>query len=306
MAIITEDYYKNLLDNLHDGMFCVDLNKKILFWNKSARQLTGYTEKEVLGKIADEKVMAHLDKRGVRKNEDLCYIQQTIEEGKSHKTELFFQHKKGHLVPVLARISPIKDPQDRISGAGLVFSDNTSGIASRQAIKRLEKQALIDPLTGLANRRYMHKILDNKINELCRYGLKFCLLFIDIDHFKAVNDTYGHDGGDKVLQEVANAILNVIRPSDILGRWGGEEFVIIILNVADELLLSVTEKVRISVEKARTEYNGRQIEVTISIGAAIPDPQQKNIKAELLKRADDLMYTSKIKGRNRVSIKLDD
>jgi len=70
-------------------------------------------------------------------------------------------------------------------------------------------------------------------------------------------------------------------------------------------LFSVTEKVRVAVEKARTEYNGCQIEVTISIGAALPDPQQKNIKAELLKRADELMYTSKIKGRNQVSIKFD-
>ena len=302
---LSEDYYRNLLDNLHDGMLCVDLNKIIIFWNKSAQKLTGYTEKEVLGKIAGEEVMAHLDNLGVPKNEDSCYIRQTIEEGKPHKTEFFFRHKKGHLVPVSTRISPIKDSQGRISGAGLVFSDNTSGIAARQAITRLEKQALIDPLTGLANRRYIHKILDNKIDEMNRYGLKFCLLFIDIDHFKAVNDTYGHDAGDKVLQEVAGSMANVIRPSDILGRWGGEEFLIIILNVEEEMLLSVTEKVRIAVEKARTEYNSRQIEVTISIGAALPDPQQKNIKRELLKKADELMYTSKIKGRNRVSIKFD-
>jgi diguanylate cyclase (GGDEF)-like protein/PAS domain S-box-containing protein len=302
---LTEDYYKNLLDNLHDGMLCVDLNKKIIFWNKSAQKLTGYAEKEVLGKIAGEEIMAHLDNRGVRKNEDSCYIRQTIDEGKPHKTEFYFKHKKGHLVPVSTRISPIKDPQGRISGAGLVFSDNTSGIAAQQAIKRLEKQAMIDPLTGLANRRYIHKILDNKIDEMSRYGLKFCLLFIDIDYFKAVNDTYGQDAGDKVLKGVASSMANVIRPSDILGRWGGEEFIIIILNVEEELLFSVTEKVRIAVEKARTEYNGRQIEVTISIGAALPDPQQKNIKGDLLKRVDELMYTSKIKGRNRVSVEFD-
>ena len=80
---------------------------------------------------------------------------------------------------------------------------------------------------------------------------------------------------------------------------------IIILNVEEGMLLSVTEKVRIAVEKARTEYNGCQIEVTISIGAALPDPQQKNIKGDLLKRVDELMYTSKIKGRNRISVKFD-
>ena len=192
---LTEEYYKNLLDNLHDGMLCVDSHKKIVFWNKSAEKLTGYTEKEVLGKIISDEVMAHFDENGKRLNEDQCYLQQVLDKGKSCKTDFYFQHKKGHFVPVSARISPIKDNRSKVSGAVQIFSDITTEIATQQAIIQLEKQAMIDPLTGLANRRYIDTVLDNKVDEVNRYGLTFGLLFIDIDHIGlAANDRPGLDG----------------------------------------------------------------------------------------------------------------
>jgi len=302
---LKESYYKNLLDNLHDGMFCVDSDKRITFWNRSAERLTGYSEKEVLGKRNCNEIMGHFDEHSKRIKENACPLKLTIEDGNSRKSEYFCRHKQGYFVPVSARISPIMDSRGRVSGAVQVFSDNSSELAAKQAIERLKKQAMIDPLTGLANRRYIDQVLDNKIDEQQRYGLKFGLLFVDIDHFKAVNDSYGHDVGDKVLQVVASTMSTVLRTSDILGRWGGEEFIVIVLNVDEKHLLGVADKLRTSVEKARTEYQDRQIEVTISIGAAISDSGQTDTKAELLKKADDLMYTSKIKGRNRVSVKLD-
>lgn len=302
---LKEDYYKNLLDNLHDGMLCVDLNRSIIFWNKSAELLTGFPEQEVLGKKASEEVMVHFKENGEPDQGKVCPLQQTIADGKHRKTEFFFQHSNGHFVPVSVRISPIKDARGNISGAVQVFSDNTPQIAAQRAIEQLEKEAMIDPLTGLANRRYIDKVLDNKVDETRRYGLNFGLLFIDIDHFKSVNDNYGHDVGDKVLRTVANTMSNVIRSSDILGRWGGEEFIVIVLITEHVHLSAVAEKLRASVEKAVTEDRGRQIEVTISIGGSISSPHHKKTKNDLLKEADDLMYTSKINGRNKVSINLD-
>jgi diguanylate cyclase (GGDEF)-like protein/PAS domain S-box-containing protein len=302
---LKKEYYKNLLDNLHDGMLCVDLNRSIIFWNKSAEILTGFSEKEVLGKTASEEVMVHFEENGKPKQGKSYPLQQTIADGKHRKTEFFFQHKDGHFIPVSVRISPIKDSRGNISGAVQVFSDNTPQIAAQRAIEQLEKEAMIDPLTGLANRRYIDIVLDNKIDETRRYGLNFGLLFIDIDHFKSINDKYGHDVGDKVLLTVANTMSNMIRSSDILGRWGGEEFIVIVLITEHNHLSAVAEKLRASVEKAITEDKGRQIEVTISIGAAISNRLQNKTKNDLLKKADDLMYTSKINGRNRVSINLD-
>ncbi len=305
MTLLKEEYYKNLLDNLYHGIACFDTDRKVIFWNKSAERLTGYAKKKVLGKLACEEVLVYLDKRGMRKKEDSCPIELTMADGKSRQTEFFFKHNNGQYISASANILPIKDPQGRIHGVVQVFSDNTPEIAVQKAIEKLEKQAMIDPLTGLANRRYIDKILDNKINEAQRYGIKFGLLFIDIDHFKAVNDKYGHDVGDKVLQMAANTMSSVIRTSDILGRWGGEEFVAVVLNVEEEKLLGVAEKLRISMEKARMENKGTQIKVTISIGATMSNPQNKDTKEKLLKRADDLMYTSKIKGRNQVSLRLE-
>ena len=306
MTLLKEEYYKNLLDNLYHGIVCVDPDRKVIFWNKSAERLTGYAEEKALGKLAGKEILVYFDEHGMRKKKgDSCPIELTIADGKSRQTEFFFKHDNGQYVSASADILPIKDTQGRIHGAVQVFSNSTSEIAIQKALKKLEKQAMIDPLTGLANRRYIDKILDNKIDETQRYGLKFGLLFIDIDHFKAVNDKYGHDVGDKVLQMAANTMSSVIRTSDILGRWGGEEFVVLVLNVGEEELLGVAEKLRIAMEKARMENKGTQIKVTISIGATMSDPQKKDTKEKLLKRADDLMYTSKLKGRNQVSLRLE-
>jgi diguanylate cyclase (GGDEF)-like protein len=110
--------------------------------------------------------------------------------------------------------------------------------------------ALLDPLTKLGNRRYGQMNLSGKLREFKRYGWPFGVLFIDIDKFKAVNDTYGHDAGDRVLRLVAATIRNGLRSSDVVVRWGGEEFVAIVASVDEEKLRHVGEKLRVLVERS--------------------------------------------------------
>jgi len=135
-----------------------------------------------------------------------------------------------------------------------------------------------------------------------RYGLSFGVLFIDIDHFKDVNDQYGHDMGDKVLWAVSRNMSTVVRSSDIVGRWGGEEFVGVILNVDSRQLYLVAEKIRSEIEKTRIEENSHSVNVTVSIGGTLADSDCTLDKVGLLKKADVLLYQSKVAGRNRVTI----
>ena len=160
---------------------------------------------------------------------------------------------------------------------------------------------MLDPLTELANRRYIELNIQTKLDEMRRYGRPFGILFMDIDHFKKVNDLHGHDIGDKVLIMVSNTFIKNVRASDIVGRWGGEEFLAIIPNINEEQLLFTANKLRVLVEQSGFSLDSGIVQVTVSIGATLAQP--KDTTETLLERADKLLYYSKATGRNRVSIK---
>jgi diguanylate cyclase (GGDEF)-like protein len=209
-------------------------------------------------------------------------------------------HKEGYRLPVFIRATPIRDADGRIVGAIEIFNDNTANIAYRQRIEALEKEALLDSLTGLVNRRFIEMSLNSKLSEMVRYRSSFGVLFIDIDNFKSINDLYGHDVGDEVLKMVAKTALNTARVFDIIGRWGGEEFVGLIANVNEEQLHAIAQRHRVLIEQSNFSRLTHVIKVTVSIGAALVQPG--DTMETLLKRADQAMYESKASGRNRVSM----
>lgn len=167
---------------------------------------------------------------------------------------------------------------------------------------RIIQQALcmLDQLTQLPNRRFMETQIINGINEFENNNSKMALLFFDIDHFKNFNNTYGHDVGDLVLNTVANTFKNNLRDNDIIGRWGGEEFIGAFYRVHDTEYKDIAERMRILVENTLiTLENGKNLSISVSVGATVVR-EGDNFEA-IVKRADKLMYESKINGRNRVT-----
>src|SRR3990167_1736007 len=243
----------------------------------------------------------HFDAYGVQLCITTCPLAKTVADLMPREINLYIRHKKGHRVPVLVRTTILQDSQCKVVGAVEIFSDNTPKLAITQRIKELEKMALLDPLTELANRRYIELNIQTKLDEMRRYGRSFGILFMDIDHFKKVNDLHGHDIGDKVLIMVSNTFIKNVRASDIIGRWGGEEFLAIIPNINEDQLYLTANKLRALVERSGFSVDSGIVQVTISIGAAIAQP--KDTTETLLERADKLLYYSKTNGRNRVSIK---
>jgi diguanylate cyclase (GGDEF)-like protein len=160
---------------------------------------------------------------------------------------------------------------------------------------------MIDDLTMLPNRRHFDMQLDRRLAELGRFGWPFGTLMIDIDRFKRVNDSAGHQMGDEVLRLVARTLSSNCRGLDTIARWGGEEFTAIITNVREDELRLVAEKFRTMVEASGLrEGESAPIHVTVSIGGAIARPNE--IPAELMKRTDEMLYVAKRSGRNRVCI----
>jgi diguanylate cyclase (GGDEF)-like protein len=169
----------------------------------------------------------------------------------------------------------------------------------KRRIEYLQKQSLLDPLTQVLNRRGIEMNLTSRLEEMKRYGLSFGLLFVDVDRFKDINDDYGHVTGDKVLKMVSKTLTNSIRPFDVLGRWGGEEFVVIITNVNKDTLSAIAERCRFLVEHSGLPLKFGSASVTVSIGATLSQPDDDIQR--LIERADQLMYRSKKFGRNCVT-----
>ena len=161
--------------------------------------------------------------------------------------------------------------------------------------------AITDPLTGLFNRRYFHERLDETLEGARRYGGDMALLLLDLDHFKAVNDTYGHAAGDRVLQRISAVLGSSTRASDLLARIGGEEFALILLETGGVAARDSADRLRAAVEAAVTSgEEGEEIRVTCSIGVACCRGGEDTTGETLLGRADRALYAAKDAGRNRV------
>lgn len=168
----------------------------------------------------------------------------------------------------------------------------------------LEKQlARTDPLTGINNRRYLFELAEHEIEISSRYKQPLSVLMFDIDHFKKFNDTYGHKVGDLILKEVANTARNILRSADIIGRYGGEEFIILLPLTGAEQAFRLAERIRIAVENMSVDTDQGPTSVTLSIGIVERDlGNTRDTIEDLFHRADEAMYRAKADGRNRTAI----
>ncbi|MFA5384992.1 MAG: sensor domain-containing diguanylate cyclase [Eubacteriales bacterium] len=288
-------------NNLYDGVYFVDLDRRITFWNKAAEKITGFTKQQVIGAHCHDSLLKHINKNGSLLCVDTCPLAQSIKEGKEKEAEVFVRHREGHRVPVLVHVSPARNSSGAIIGAVENFTDNTARSNLLDQLEKYRNLSLVDPLTDLLNRRYLEVHLQNKINELKVYKYSFFgVLFIDIDFFKNVNDSFGHDVGDNVLKMVSRTLNNSIGNNEVVCRWGGEEFVAVVQCNSLHSLFSKANMLRFLVKQSFVPVNGKIVSVTISVGAAMANPN--GTVESLVKRSDSLMLQSKRLGRNRVSI----
>jgi diguanylate cyclase (GGDEF)-like protein/PAS domain S-box-containing protein len=297
---VTLDFYKRLLDNLYDGVYFVNQHREIVYWNKGAERITGYAESEVLGSHCWDNILMHVDDQGNHLCKQGCPLLKVISSGIPEKAEVYLYHKEGHRVPVLVRATPFIDAKGKIVGAVEIFSDNTDKITALQLVEDLQRKVFLDPLTNLANRRYVEMNLQGKSDEMSRYGWQFGVIMMDIDHFKDVNDRYGHDSGDEALKMVARTLLHSSRSSDLVGRWGGEEFIAIITNTNKQKMHAIAERYRSLVEQSGLPLGDTTLSLTISVGATMAAHGES--LESVVKMADKLLYESKAAGRNRVTL----
>jgi len=297
---ISPNFYETLLNNLYDGVYFVNLERQITFWNKAAERITGFTKAEVLGKRCADNLLRHVDNHGNSLCEGACPLSYTLLDGQLRSASVFLHHKNGHRLPVAIGIAPITDNQQKIIGAVEIFRDDSATLSALEHLKELEGLTYLDGLTRIANRSYLETFIVSKLNELRRLNWSFGVIFADVDQFKPVNDTFGHQAGDAVLRMVAQTLLKNCRSFDLVGRWGGEEFLCVISNLKDaNQIMLIADRLRALVESSWVSLADCSLHVTISLGVTLARLQ--DTPETLVQRADDLMYRSKAAGRNRTA-----
>lgn len=289
-----------ILDGVVDGVYFVDRNRRILFWNKAAEELTGYKANQVIGTSCADGILMHVDEKGNCLCKDGCPLAAIMQDGISRETHVFMHHADGHRVPVHVRGGAIYDSHGSIIGSVELFSDDRERIGTLERLRDMEQAALIDELTGLANRRYFNRAFDACQANFERKEEPFGLILIDVDHFKQFNDIYGHDVGDAVLQMIAQTLTHNCRPYDAPTRWGGEEFMVLSEHVNEDALYTVAERLRVLTARSSLTLNETPLNVTISVGATMVRPGDNT--DSIIKRVDVNLYESKEGGRNRTTM----
>ena len=259
-----EGFYADLLDQISDGVYFVDTARRITYWNSGAERISGYGAGEVLGHSC---------------------------------AEVFLHHKDGQRVPVRVRGQALRDPDGTIVGSVEVFHTRPS--SPYTAERRAGVQDSLDPVTGLPPRLLGEPHLSALSQAVAEESMTLGVLFIDADHFKDVNDTFGHKTGDDVLRMLGQSLANGLRRGDVLMRWGGEEFLALLPGADQASLAAAAERVRMLIENSWIQKGAEQVRVTVSIGAILA--RAGETPDELVDRADRFMYLSKRGGRNRVT-----
>ena len=248
-------FHKSLVDNLYDGVYYVNADRRITYWNKGAERITGHPSHNVIGRLCNDNVLPILTDDGQAPFcMDGCPLLATITDGEPREAEVRERHADGYRVPVLVRTSPIRDEQGNIIGAVEVFSNNQSLFKMKRRVNELEQDVFRDPLTGVNNRKLLENQDQLRAPGISPVPIPFGVLFLDIDHFKAINDSHGHLMGDIVLQNTARNLVVHLRSTDICGRWGGEEFVAILYNVNLKGLSRIAEKLRAMIANSTDQH----------------------------------------------------
>ena len=295
-----EDFYRGILDNVTDGVYFCDTERRVTYWNQAAERITGYSADHLRGSSCADGVLVHVDERGTSLCQNGCPLSATLADGVAREAQAYLHHRAGHRIPVLVRTSPMHGPKGEIVGVVETFSDNSALIEALRRVDELSQETEMDALTEIGNRRSIEVKLQACVEECCQLGHTAGVLFVDIDHFKDVNDTHGHEAGDRVLKMVAQTLKHNLRSSDVVARWGGEEFLTLLYGADEEALSWTAEKLRVLVASSFLEIGSAEVRVTISLGATLlrPDDTPQSVVA----RADSLLYESKTEGRNRYTL----
>lgn len=290
--LLADRSFRYILDHMTIGAYIVRPDRKIVYWNHAAEQITGYTADWMNGKTCPESQLLHLNKNGVPLCETFCPLLRTLETGKLHREKLWARHKDNYRILLDVTMIPIQDSCGSVIGAAELFDRASQERYSENMVKDLYDAATHDPVSGLSGRRYMENYLEYKISEYRLFNIPFAVLFMDIDEFHEFNNVHGHDAGDRVLKTFGDAVASGLRGTDVLGRWGGDEFLAVAAIREPGDISGLVNRMRAVTEHLQVQTRtGNTLSVRISVGITIV--REQDDAASIVDRADQYMYRAK-------------
>jgi diguanylate cyclase (GGDEF)-like protein len=272
---------------MRDGTIVLDIRNRIVDFNPAAAKILPRLSSMSIGLTIEDAVGKRPELESLLQAESCDEASIRVDEGDALR---FYQ----------ARLSPITNRRRAPIGRVLVLSDATEQVL---LMRRLQDLATTDELTGAYNRRHFLEVGKAEIARAWRYGHPISIIILDVDHFKRVNDTWGHEAGDHVLREACRVLKSALRSVDILGRHGGEEFAILLLETPPAQAVGVAERLRALVAEQRMKVAGdAEVSLTVSIGLAGATRGSEEDIDLLIRRADAAMYKAKEAGRNCVRV----
>jgi diguanylate cyclase (GGDEF)-like protein/PAS domain S-box-containing protein len=294
------DFLETLFNSLDNGVYFMDRDKRIIFWNKGAELISGHRAADVLGKHCSDKLLVHVDEKGVVQCKDSCPAELTFKSETVFPGTAYILHKEGYRLPVHVSAFPVFDASGRPVACGQVFIDYSPRILMPQNLHELERMSLLDLGTQVANRQFLELHLQSRLTEMKRFKLPFGVIFIDVDNLAKLNERHGRDVGDRVLRMIAKTLASNVRFFDAAGRWDREEFLVVVLNISEAKLDMVSNKLRLLISQSHVSLETEFISCTVSMGATLA--RREDTIESLVTRAEQLMLHSKWLGRNRVSV----
>jgi diguanylate cyclase (GGDEF)-like protein/PAS domain S-box-containing protein len=281
------------LDSIGDAVASTDFRGHVTYLNKAAVQLTGVSQEEAFGRPIDEifKLVHAVTKRPL----NTPVTESIIEDEKRSCGAHCLLDRKGAFVAVDVSATPIHDRLGGVAGAVLVAHDVT---AARELYERLARLALYDHLTGLPNRTLFADRLNRAIGMAQRAGESFSLLYIDLDHFKEVNDSHGHSAGDELLKLTAERLLSCVRDSDTISRQGGDEFLGLLINCGEDDASTLCAQKIVDACAEPFHIDGKELRLSASVGVAMYPADATDARG-LVRAADSALYEAKCTGKAR-------
>ena len=304
--------YQQILDTLSQGLAVVDRQLRVVLWNRWMELHSGLDREQVLGRVITD-LFPELTGKGftwkaqqVFKLGNYAFFSQKLHRYLFPLTSAQYLQNRFERMQQNAVLAPLRGQSGQVEHVCISVTDSTDMVMYQERLeetsRRLEQMSQTDHLTQVANRRHLFDRLSQEISRAQRLDEPLSLTILDVDHFKLINDNHGHLCGDQVLMQLADLLKESLRRYDLVGRYGGEEFCLVLPNTKLDDALHLVDRLRQKVSEYKFGCNGDGLRITVSAGIASSQQCADASADQLLCLADEALYRAKTAGRNRSEI----
>ena len=290
-------FEQKLIEAMHDGVMFVDAQLRIQLWSKGAERLTGVSAGAAQGRIFTPDLLDMCNVDGRRVGNDACPVAQAVQTSSQIRQRLQLLGRQGKHVAIDLHAVPVVTDGGALQGATVMLHDAQPEASLEEKCEALHAEVTKDPMTKVANRAEFDRMQALFIEAHEQAGMPCSLIMVDIDHFKSINDTYGHQAGDEAIITVANLLQSMCRSGDLVARYGGEEFAVLCADCGNATAAARAEQIRRKLSEMPQSSLGNK-RITASFG--VTELQAGDNPESMLRRSDRALLMAKEQGRNQV------